>query len=100
MKQKITNYIRAGYSGLCLVSPEEQRVEAEIKAIADQLKYALFFWSAVDGLVDTKAGTIIDAQEPLEALQAIEDQQKDSIFLLRDFHLFMEEMNPVLLRKF
>ena len=37
MRQKISNYIRAGYSGLYIVSPEEQRVEAEIKAVADYI---------------------------------------------------------------
>jgi hypothetical protein len=49
MKTKIINYIRAGYPGLYLVSPEEQRVHAEIKQIAKELKYNLFFWSVVDG---------------------------------------------------
>jgi hypothetical protein len=43
MRNKIINYIRAGYPGLYLVSPEEQRVEAEIKTIATQLKYNLVF---------------------------------------------------------
>jgi hypothetical protein len=38
MKQKIINYIRAGYPGLYLVSPEEQRVQVEIKQIAEDLK--------------------------------------------------------------
>lgn len=34
MKSKIINYIRAGYPGLYLVSPEEQRVAVEIHHIA------------------------------------------------------------------
>ena len=33
MRQQITNYIRAGYSGLYLVSHEEARVEAELKQL-------------------------------------------------------------------
>ncbi len=33
MKQQIQNYIKAGYSGLYLVSHEEQRVEAELKSM-------------------------------------------------------------------
>ena len=56
MKNKIINYIRAGYPGLYLVSPEEQRVEAEINQIAQELKYNLGFWSVVDGLVDVEKG--------------------------------------------
>ena len=53
MRARIINYIRAGYPGLYLVSHEEQRVDGEMKAIAQELKYNLVFWSAVDGLVDT-----------------------------------------------
>jgi hypothetical protein len=34
MREKITRYIRAAYAGLYLVSHEEQRVEAELKAVA------------------------------------------------------------------
>jgi len=34
MKSKIINHIRAGHPGLYLVSPEEQRVEAEMHQIA------------------------------------------------------------------
>jgi hypothetical protein len=52
MRNKIINYIRAGYPGLYLVSHEEQRVDAEIKQVTKELGYSLFFWSVVDGLVD------------------------------------------------
>jgi SpoVK/Ycf46/Vps4 family AAA+-type ATPase len=99
MKSKIINYIRAGYPGLYLVSPEEQRVEAEIKQIAQELKYNLFFWSAVDGLVDTEKGTNNSANDPLEALIAIKEIKEQTIILLRDFHLFLQDPNPILIRQ-
>jgi hypothetical protein len=54
MKEKLIRYIRAGYAGLYLVSHEEQRVEAEFKAVADELNYSLFAWSVTAGLIDTK----------------------------------------------
>src|SRR4051795_3060701 len=82
---RIINYIRAGYPGLYLVSPEEQRVQAEIQAIAKQLKYNLFFWSAVDGLVDMIKGTANPCNDPLEALIAIGDLKEQTIILLQDF---------------
>jgi SpoVK/Ycf46/Vps4 family AAA+-type ATPase len=99
MKSKITNYIRAGYPGLYLVSPEETRVEAEIKQIAQELKYHLFFWSAVDGLVDTEKSTNNSANDPLEALIAIKEIKEQTIILLRDFHLFLQDPNPILIRQ-
>ena len=54
MREKITHYIRAGYAGLYLVSHEEQRVEAELKAIATTLQHGLYAWSATAGLIDTR----------------------------------------------
>ena len=99
MKTTIINYIRAGYPGLYLVSPEEQRVDAEIKQIAKDLKYSLHVWSVVDGLVDTKKHTTTAAHDPLEALVAIKDMSEKTIILLRDFHLFLQDPNPILIRQ-
>jgi hypothetical protein len=97
---KITNYIRAGYSGLYIVSAEEQRVEAEIKAIAESLKFDLFFWGAVDGLINASNGGQNNAIDPLDALQAIEELKEKSIILLNDFHLHLDDPNPILISKF
>ena len=99
MKTTIINYIRAGYPGLYLVSPEEQRVDAEIKQIAKDLKYSLHVWSVVDGLVDTKKHTTTAANDPLEALVAIKELSEKTIILLRDFHLFLQDPNPILIRQ-
>jgi hypothetical protein len=51
MRQKIINYIRAGYPGLYLVSHEEQRALVEITTIAKDLKYNLVFCSVVNARV-------------------------------------------------
>jgi len=99
VKSKIINYIRAGYPGLYLVSHEEQRVDGEMKSIAQELKYNLVLWSAVDGLVDTAKKTATAANDPLEALLAIRDMKEKTIILLRDFHLFLQDPNPVLIRQ-
>jgi len=99
MKTKIINYIRAGYPGLYLVSAEEQRVALEMTRIAQELKYNLVFWSVVDGLVDTQKGTNNSANDPLEALIAIRDLKEKTLILLRDFHLFLQDPNPILIRQ-
>ena len=100
MKQQIENYIKAGYSGIYLVSHEEQRIEAELKAIAQTLKYKLYAWSITDGLVDPGKGAVTDCHDPVDTLAAIADLPEKSIVLLRDYHLFFEDSNPVLLRTF
>lgn len=100
MKQKIINYIRAGYPGLYLVSAEEQRVSAELKAIAGEIGFKLYSWSTTDGLIDTEKGRIKDANEPMEALLAVEELPEQSLLLLQDFHLFLDnDPNPLLVRQ-
>jgi hypothetical protein len=99
MREKITHYIRAGYAGLYLVSHEEQRVEAELKAIATALKHRLYAWSATAGLIDTADGTSRGAQDPMEVLGVLTELPDDSIVLLRDYHVFLDDPNPLLLRQ-
>lgn len=101
MGQKIINYIRAGYPGLYLVSHEEQRVDAEMIGVAKELGYGLFFWTVVDGLIDAQKGQQVKAaNDPLEALIGIAELKEKSIVLLKDFHLFLTDPNPVLVRQF
>src|ERR1043166_357908 len=99
MQQKIIDYLRAGYAGLYLVSPEEQRVEAEIKAAAQKIQFNLHCWSATVGIVDTTNQRTQAAPDPLEALGVFQDLPEKTILLLRDFHLFLEDPNPVLVRQ-
>ena len=100
MKNKIINYIRAGYAGLYLVSPEEQRVESELKAIAREVGFKLYAWSATSGLIDTDKGSARPVNDPMEALLAIMELPEKTIIILRDFHLFLNgDPNPLLLRQ-
>ncbi|MGH7971351.1 MAG: hypothetical protein ACREIC_21750, partial [Limisphaerales bacterium] len=66
MHNRIINYMRAGYAGLFLVSPEEQRVEAELKHIAEEVGFKLYAWSTTTGLVDTDKGAARQANDPME----------------------------------
>jgi len=104
---RIIHYIQAGYPGLYLVSPEEQRVEAELKSVTDLLnrdrsngdQYQLCYWSVVDGLVNTKTNQVHNANDPLEVLQLVGEQPERTIFLLKDYHLFLQDPNPIIVRK-
>ncbi len=98
MRQRILNYIRSGHAGLYIVSAEEARVEAELKAVADGLGYGLYAWSATEGLVDTADGRVQQVNDPMEAISAINELPENTLVLLRDFHLFLEDRNPVLIR--
>ena len=99
MREQLSHYIRAGYSGLYLVSHEEQRVEAEIKAVANGLQHQLFAWSITEGLIDTTKGTARECNDPMEVLNVVTELPENSILLLRDFHQFFDDPNPVLIRR-
>lgn len=97
MRDRIINYIKAGFPGLYVQSSEEQRVEAEFKSIAEFLKFGLHLWSATTGLMDVQKQSVRSLNDPLEALLAIADLPEQNIVLLRDFHLFLTgDPNPVL----
>jgi ATP-dependent 26S proteasome regulatory subunit len=104
---RIIDYIQAGYAGLYLVSPEEQRIEAELKTVIEHVnrsqkpteQYELCYWSVVDGLVNTKTNQVHSCNDPLEVLQTITEQKERTVFLLKDYHLFLEDPNPIVLRK-
>ena len=101
LRGKLINYIRAGYPGLYLVSHEEQRMDAELIRVCQELKYSLYFWSVVDGLIDPQKGQPVKAaNDPLEALLGIQELKERSIVVLKDFHLFLADPNPVLIRQF
>jgi len=99
MGVRIVHYLQAGYPGLYLVSPEDARVEAELNQVAQSINYNLAFWSVISGLVETKSKKVHQAQEPIEALQAVESLPEKSIVLLKDFHLFLADANPILVCK-
>ena len=98
MREAITNYIRAGYPGVYLVSHEETRAEAELKAAAAATSHSLVAWSATTGLVDTTDGRTLGAEDPMEAVTAIAGLPDDTVVLLRDLHMFLQDANPVLVR--
>ena len=98
MRDNITNYIKAGYPGIYIVSSEEARVEAELKAIAASLQHRLYAWSVTEGLIDTQDGKIQDVHDPVDVMAIIEELPEDSVVLLRDLHLYLQDVNPVLVR--
>jgi hypothetical protein len=97
MRERIIQYVKAGFPGLYLQSSEEQRIEAEFKSIAQSLKFGLHVWSATTGLMDVQKESVRSVNDPLEALLVIAELPERNIVLLRDFHLFLTgDANPVL----
>jgi SpoVK/Ycf46/Vps4 family AAA+-type ATPase len=105
MKDQIVNYLKAGYPGLYLTTFEEQRAAKEIVGAARELRYHLFTWSCVDGIVSvpeegTDAVSIPDTEDPNAALAKFKDLAEKSILVMRDLHAFLRgDPYPALVRR-
>lgn len=91
--------VRARYPLIYVVSWEEERVMQELSQIASALGKRLFDWSIVQGIarsrlgisgpVEGKKGT----KDPLVALRDIFESTEPSIYVMRDFHDFINDPN-------
>jgi ATP-dependent 26S proteasome regulatory subunit len=100
MLQRITNYIKAGYPCLYLVSHEEQRIERTVAQAATATSRLLFAWDIVKGRHDIAEGTVEMIDSPADILASVATMPENSLLLLRDFHLFLSEPNPFIIRHF
>jgi len=82
MKHQLIKYAKAGYPGLFLVTHEEARAEAELKAAAGEIGYKLHAWSITAGLTDTETGASSDIPDPLAALEATDNLPERSLILI------------------
>jgi len=98
MREKLIAYIRSGHAGLYAVTAEETRFELELQTVAADIDYRLYAWSITDGLIDVSDGSVRDAPDPLEVLNLVADLPENSVVVLRDYHQFLEDGNPVLIR--
>ena len=98
MNPTIIHYLKAGYPGLYILSPEEVRVEAHLKSIASELEFGLYAWSLTEGLVDTSDGQGTDVPDPITLLSRIEEIPDNTLVAIRDLHLFFDTPDPILIR--
>ncbi len=99
MKDQLIRYAKAGYPGLLLLSHEEGRAEATLKAAADELGFSLHVWSITRGLADTSTGASRDLPDPAAALERVGDGVPErSIVLFHDLAALLEDGSPALVR--
>lgn len=90
--KQIENLIRARYPIVYVVSWEEGRVEATLRAVAERRQKQLFIWTTTNGLVlDGKNPRGDNTSDPLTAMDEIMKSQEAAIFLFKDFHRFMKD---------
>ncbi|MCP4133340.1 MAG: AAA family ATPase [bacterium] len=95
--KKIEYLIRARYPIIYLVSSEESRVEDSLQTIASNRTKKILFWSITKGMESEDGNAISDLREPIKALEYISEANINGIFVLRDFHPYLND--PVVIRK-
>jgi SpoVK/Ycf46/Vps4 family AAA+-type ATPase len=95
---EVEDLIKARYPLVYLVSSEENRVEEALRGIALRRERVLAAWSITRGFVklqgEFRGG---DVRDPLKALDHIAGIEGKGLFVLRDFHAFVD--NPQVTRK-
>jgi hypothetical protein len=91
--------IRARYSLLYVVSWEERRVLAALREIVVGQDKSFHVWSETMGLRDgtqqiTKGGADSRTRDPLQVLDGIRTGHEPAVYVLKDFHVFLNHGYP------
>jgi hypothetical protein len=90
--------VRAKYPILYIVSREERRIEQTLRLVAAERRKKLYGWTLTDGIIplDGYDAPPIDpaTRNPINALDYIATSQEAAIFVLKDFHPFLDALRP------
>lgn len=107
-RDEIILLIKAKYPILYIIAWEERRIEDILREVARERRKKLYGWTLTDGILplDDFDGPPIDpaTQNPLRALDFIAHSNESAIFVLKDFHPFLDEQRaipeqPVIVRR-
>jgi AAA+ superfamily predicted ATPase len=87
-EHQLDMYLRARFTLIVLVTPEEERALQSIKAVCERTKRSCLTWDLADHFqwLSAAAGPVPAAKEPLAALEQIEQADNEALFVLKDFH--------------
>ncbi len=98
---EIDVFIRARYPILYIVSHEESRVELFLQEQAELQRKPIFSWTSSQGMRQLSTLSNLPRKEkelcdPIEVLEHISKVKSAGLFILRDFHSYMDD--PVIVR--
>ncbi len=97
-KGEIEDLIRARYSLIWVVSPEETRVEESLKKLCVEREMRLEVWSITEGFKTIANGQgTRDVKDPMKAIDHVLRGEGRALYVLRDFHPFLKE--PAVVRR-
>ncbi len=93
---EVEDLVKARYPLVYIVSSEEQRVERMLRDFALRRERRLVAWSITRGFVqlagEHRGG---DVKDPLKALDHIAGAEGKGLYILRDFHAFLDNAQVV-----
>jgi len=91
-QERITNYVKASFPCVAVITTEETRAQGDIIAAAKAAGRDVFTWSATEGLrgVIPIARVIPDTEDLGPACQAVIDQCENAVIIFRDLHTWSD----------
>lgn len=100
MREKIKQYLLAGYPAIWIQDWEEDRVCKDLQRIAKDGKSGITLkyleWSCTKGFVDPAENKVQkDAKDPIAALEyvASSDSPKQTLYIFKNLHFFLDNPN-------
>lgn len=89
--QELETLIRARYPLIYVVSWEERRVEEALRAISSSRGKRMWTWTVTSGLVNSPTARDAKTRAPMAALDVIEASNDPAVYVLKDFHAFIND---------
>ncbi|MDR3676254.1 MAG: AAA family ATPase [Acidobacteriota bacterium] len=96
-RREIALLVDSAYPIIYLETWEEARASAILTGVAEDVGVPYFEWAVTTGLARSGGAPIYNTQEPAQALAAVSAITGDGLFLLKDFHKYMDQ--DVIVRK-
>ncbi len=96
-RKELTLLINSQYPIIFLETWEEARATEMLRLVAADLNVPLYVWTITNGLSRAGGAPIYNTQQPEQVLAQIGGVEGDALFLLKDFHKYLEQ--DVIVRK-
>jgi len=105
---ELNTLTRAKYPIIYIVSWEERRIEDMLRQVAIDRRKKLYGWTLTNGIapLDLLQAQPVDpsTRDPLKALDFVAQSQEAAMFVLKDFHPFLDDSrggadHPIIIRR-
>jgi SpoVK/Ycf46/Vps4 family AAA+-type ATPase len=90
-RKEIALLVNSQFPIIYLDTWEERRATEILGLVAEDLNLPLYVWTVTQGLARAGGAPIYNTQEPAQVLAQIGGIEMEAIFLLKDFHKYLEQ---------